>query len=64
MDWSTVVWRKSSKSGSDGGSCVEVATGPIGTMGVRDSKVAGGPVVVVTAEEWRVFLAGVVARWS
>ncbi|MET8143894.1 DUF397 domain-containing protein [Sphaerisporangium sp. NPDC005288] len=62
MDWSTAVWRKSSKSGSDGGSCVEVAAGPTGTMGVRDSKVAGGPVVVVNPEEWRVFLAGIKSR--
>ncbi|MFC4533551.1 DUF397 domain-containing protein [Sphaerisporangium dianthi] len=59
MDWSGAVWRKSSRSGSDGGSCVEIATDPAGTVGVRDSKVFAGPVVVVAAAEWRAFLAGV-----
>ncbi|GGL21181.1 hypothetical protein Sme01_74410 [Sphaerisporangium melleum] len=59
MDWNAAVWRKSSWSGSDGGSCVEVATGRTGLMGVRDSKIPGGPVVVVVAEGWRAFVAAV-----
>ncbi|MCW2882618.1 MAG: hypothetical protein JWQ95_6718 [Sphaerisporangium sp.] len=59
MDLSAAIWRKSSKSGSDGGSCVEVATNLPGVVGVRDSKDPGRPAVVVAADEWRVFLGQV-----
>ncbi|MDH2427560.1 DUF397 domain-containing protein [Sphaerisporangium sp. TRM90804] len=62
MDLSAASWRKSSRSGSDGGSCVEVAANLVGVVGVRDSKDVGGPVVVVRAEEWRVFLASGLVR--
>ncbi|WP_248958226.1 DUF397 domain-containing protein [Sphaerisporangium perillae] len=58
MDLGSAVWRKSSKSGSDGGSCVEVAANLAGVVGVRDSKDPGGPVLVVASDEWRAFLAG------
>jgi hypothetical protein len=59
VDLSAAIWRKSSKSGSDGGSCVEVATNLPGVVGVRDSKDPGSPAVVVAADEWRVFLGQV-----
>ncbi|WP_338598511.1 DUF397 domain-containing protein [Saccharopolyspora sp. SCSIO 74807] len=36
-DFTQATWRKSSRSGGDGGACVEVATIPAAT-GVRDSK--------------------------
>ncbi|MCK7624609.1 DUF397 domain-containing protein [Streptomyces sp. RS10V-4] len=52
------VWFKSSYSAGNG-ECVEVAL--LGdTVAARDSKQAGGPVVVSSAEGWRAFVAGVV----
>ncbi|MDD9377640.1 DUF397 domain-containing protein [Streptomyces sp. ZAF1911] len=35
--------------------CVEVATNVVGTVAVRDSKDAGGPVIRVTATAWAAF---------
>ncbi|MEV0345316.1 DUF397 domain-containing protein [Nonomuraea sp. NPDC050680] len=34
----TATWRKSSRSGSNGGNCLEIAELPGGHRGVRDSK--------------------------
>lgn len=51
-----VSWSKSSYSGSDGGDCVEVATCP-GTVHVRDSKTAQGPILSVTRDQWAAFTA-------
>jgi hypothetical protein len=48
-------WRKASYSGSNGGGCVEVASGP-GTVAVRDSKDPDGPRLASTAGDWRAFL--------
>jgi hypothetical protein len=42
-DLSAAVWRKSSRSGGNGGACVELAN--IGA--IRDSKNPGGPVLHV-----------------
>ena len=51
------VWRKSSRSGSEG-QCVEVMD--TGTqVRVRDSKDREGPVLTFTPGEWRAFLEGV-----
>ncbi|MBC6462250.1 DUF397 domain-containing protein [Actinomadura sp. HBU206391] len=55
------VWRKSSHSGS-GDQCVEVAPLTTGTRAVRDSKDAGGTVLLFTADEWRHFVETVKAR--
>ncbi|NJQ03134.1 DUF397 domain-containing protein [Streptomyces zingiberis] len=51
-------WFKSSHSGSDGGDCVEVATGGDAVY-LRDSKAmaAGGPVLRVGRTEWAAFVA-------
>ncbi|MES4890875.1 DUF397 domain-containing protein [Streptomyces sp. NPDC096012] len=50
-------WFKSSYSGSGGGDCVEVASGPDAVF-VRDSKVADdGPVLRITRGEWAAFVA-------
>ncbi|MFF8091959.1 DUF397 domain-containing protein [Streptomyces sp. NPDC016675] len=49
-------WRKSSYSNGDGGNCVEVGDGVPGVVPVRDSKVAGGPVVVVGSVAWTEFV--------
>jgi hypothetical protein len=52
-------WRKSTYSNGDGGNCVEVADGVPGVVPVRDSKVTGGPVVVVGAVAWTAFVRSV-----
>ncbi|WTY85915.1 DUF397 domain-containing protein [Sphaerisporangium sp. NBC_01403] len=51
-------WRKSSRSGSNGAACVEVATNLPGVVGVRDSKDPLGPVLLCGMEGWRVFVGG------
>jgi Domain of unknown function (DUF397) len=50
-------WKKSSKSGPNGGSCVEVRWYD-GVVQVRDSKDRGGPVLTFTAKEWAAFVGG------
>lgn len=52
-----LTWRKSSRSTSNGGSCVEVAVLPDMVM-VRDSKDPHGPRLTVGTAEWRTFVAG------
>ncbi|MUN39800.1 DUF397 domain-containing protein [Actinomadura litoris] len=42
LDPSSVSWRKSTKSGSEGGTCVEVATAE-SLIALRDSKDPEGP---------------------
>lgn len=53
---SRAVWRKSSRSGANGGQCVELAGSPRGIVALRDSKNPSGVVLVFTADEWRAFL--------
>ena len=53
-------WRKSSRSGSNGGSCVEVADNLPEVVGVRDSKDnAVGPVLTFSRAAWSAFVAEV-----
>jgi hypothetical protein len=55
-DASELAWFKSSYSGgTDGESCVEVATTP-GTVHVRDSKHTDGPRLALAPEAWAAFL--------
>lgn len=52
-------WRKSSYSGSDAGSCVEVLDGcPLGVP-VRDSKAPHSPALVFPAASWSSFVTAV-----
>ncbi|MET7441793.1 DUF397 domain-containing protein [Streptomyces sp. NPDC005496] len=52
-----LAWFKSSYSGgTDGESCVEVATTP-GTVHVRDSKDIAGPRLALTSRAWARFVA-------
>jgi hypothetical protein len=50
-------WIKSSRSGSGGGNCVEVADLDV-HRAVRDSKNPTGPALMFTATEWAAFTAG------
>ncbi|WP_018722962.1 DUF397 domain-containing protein [Salinispora fenicalii] len=56
MDLTGARWRKSSKSGNNGGSCVEVADNLPGVVGVRDSKDPAGPALVFGPAAWRAFV--------
>ena len=47
-------WRKSSYSGANGGSCVEVADAARVVL-VRDTKDRDGPTLAFSAEAWRAF---------
>jgi len=46
-----IEWRKSSRSNTSGGNCVEVAD-LAGNIGVRDSKDPHGPALVLSAGEF------------
>ena len=59
IDLSRAVWRKSTRSGGNGGQCVEVATNLPGIVAVRDSKDPEGAVLVFTPGEWEAFMMGV-----
>ncbi|MFD9250221.1 DUF397 domain-containing protein [Streptomyces bottropensis] len=55
-DASELKWFKSSYSdGTEGDSCVEIATAP-GTVHVRDSKNMGGPQLALALEAWAGFV--------
>lgn len=56
---SSLIWRKSARSGGQGGACVEVAELPDGGAAVRDSKNPNGPQLVFTHAEWQAFIGGV-----
>ena len=56
MDVTRAEWRKSSRSGDNGGNCVEVARNLPGIVAVRDSKNAGGPVLIVSRNDWASFI--------
>jgi hypothetical protein len=59
-DFTGATWRKSSRSGDNGGQCVEVAF-VSGAVGVRDSKDREqGPVLAFTPREWAAFVADTV----
>jgi uncharacterized protein DUF397 len=59
MDLSRTEWRKSSRSGSNGGACVEVARNLPRVVAVRDSKDPDGPKIVTTPEDWQRFTASI-----
>jgi hypothetical protein len=61
MDLTRAQWRKSSRSGDNGGNCVEVARNLHGIVAVRDSKNLNGPVLTIEPTGWQDFIAGVKA---
>ncbi|MGW6013724.1 DUF397 domain-containing protein [Streptomyces sp. NPDC055210] len=57
-DLSAPQWRKSSYSnGQAGGECVEVASGVINLVPVRDSKTPLAPALAFTQDAWGTFVA-------
>ncbi|MFI7663162.1 DUF397 domain-containing protein [Micromonospora parva] len=62
MDLTNAIWRKSRRSGSSGGNCVEVADNLPGVVGVRDSKDPAGPALTFGPTAWRAFVAQLVQR--
>ncbi len=56
-----LTWRKSTWSGDNHGSCVEVAFVGDTHVALRDSKDVGrGPILSFATGEWRAFIAGTV----
>jgi hypothetical protein len=56
MDLGNAIWKKSTRSGTSGGNCVEVARNLPGVVAVRDSKAPAGPVLTVDPRAWAAFL--------
>ncbi|MFG1899652.1 DUF397 domain-containing protein [Micromonospora carbonacea] len=56
MDLSNANWKKSTRSNTAGGECVEVADNLTGVVAVRDSKYPSGPMLVFTPQTWRAFV--------
>ncbi|MEO3748553.1 DUF397 domain-containing protein [Plantactinospora sp. B5E13] len=52
-------WRTSTRSGDNGGECVEVADNLTDVVAVRDSKDQTGPVLAFSPYAWSAFVAGV-----
>lgn len=50
-------WRKSTYSGNEGGSCIEVLDGYPTGVPVRDSKNPDGPALVFPSADWKSFVA-------
>ncbi|WP_433539217.1 DUF397 domain-containing protein [Micromonospora sp. CA-249363] len=50
-------WRKSTRSGNNGGSCVEVADNLPGVVLVRDTKDRDGGTLAFAPQAWRGFVA-------
>ncbi|MEU7587900.1 DUF397 domain-containing protein [Micromonospora sp. NPDC049230] len=50
-------WRKSTKSGNNGGSCVEVADNLPGVVLVRDTKDRDGGTLSFSVAAWRGFVS-------
>ncbi|MCZ7437716.1 DUF397 domain-containing protein [Micromonospora sp. WMMC241] len=57
-DLTGAAWRKSTRSGGNGGECVEVATNLPGLVAVRDSKDPHGPALTFAPQIWSAFLSG------
>ncbi|MEV7968530.1 DUF397 domain-containing protein [Sphaerisporangium sp. NPDC088356] len=54
----TAHWRKASKSGSNGGDCLEVAPLSGGRIGLRDTEAPEKAPFVVSASVWDAFIDG------
>jgi hypothetical protein len=56
MDVTGANWRKSTYSGTNGGSCVEVADNLSGVVLVRDTKDRDGGTLRISPASWRSFI--------
>ncbi|MGW7818519.1 DUF397 domain-containing protein [Streptomyces puniciscabiei] len=56
IDPSSMTWRKSSYSNTDGGECLEVCDTLPSAVPVRDSKTPDAPALVFTAGSWSSFV--------
>ncbi|MFD6755640.1 DUF397 domain-containing protein [Micromonospora gifhornensis] len=54
-DLTGAIWRKSTRSGDNGGACVEVADNLPGLVAVRDSKDPAGPTLTFSPTAWTAF---------
>ncbi|MFJ5308354.1 DUF397 domain-containing protein [Streptomyces sp. NPDC088350] len=59
IDLSSVTWRKSSYSNTDGGNCIEVAPNLPTLVPVRDSKNPTLGALLFSASTWSVFVESV-----
>ncbi|MCX4472337.1 DUF397 domain-containing protein [Micromonospora sp. NBC_01655] len=57
MDLTRVRWRTSTRSGNNGGACVEVADNLPGVVLVRDTKNREGGTLTFSPAAWRGFIA-------
>ncbi len=55
-------WRTSSRSSTNGGTCVEVADNLPGVVAVRDSTDRTGPALAFSPAAWRAFVRKVSVR--
>ncbi|MDH6466115.1 hypothetical protein M2302_006321 [Micromonospora sp. A200] len=62
MDLTGARWRKSTRSGTSGGNCVEVADNLPNVVAVRDSKDSTGPALAFTPTAWHAFVAHIATR--
>ncbi|MFG1838453.1 DUF397 domain-containing protein [Micromonospora sp. NPDC049175] len=61
-DLTGALWRKSTRSSSNGGDCVEVADNLPGLVAVRDSKDPSGPALTFSPVAWVAFVSQVAER--
>ncbi|SCL29251.1 protein of unknown function [Micromonospora nigra] len=59
LNLTDATWRKSTRSGNNGGDCVEVADNLPGVVGVRDSKDPTGPALAFRPSAWKAFVTQV-----
>lgn len=59
MDLTSARWRTSTRSGNNGGSCVEVADNLPGVVAVRDSKDRSGPALTFGTAAWTAFVTDI-----
>lgn len=57
MDMSQARWRKSTRSGNNGGACVEVADNLPGVVLVRDTKDRDGGTLTFAPAAWTEFVS-------
>ncbi|MFG2064476.1 DUF397 domain-containing protein [Micromonospora sp. NPDC048871] len=55
-DLTGAIWRKSTRSGDNGGACIEVAANLPGLVAVRDSKDPAGPALTFSPTAWVAFV--------